>query len=454
MEIFGSNISLFGTRKREAPIGGVPATTDPNAKENQVSVKGGSFEENIAYVSDQERALRIATYYRCMELRANTMAQLTPQYQQLNREKGNYVEYDYGYWRTLNWLLQRQPNDMMSAFEFWRQVEVETVARGNAFILIQRDIFGNPESFWLATSGSYDKINNTYLLTYNGEGGEWSRDNVLAKDVIHIANTFRRRGSMVGMSTLDYASEMLTLSKTLDNSALETAAKGGRMKLFISENQNGTVSPIAAGRFDPKEAQKYADEINDRMYSRDVTALQNLDKIQNVSMSAADMQLFDQRQFGVAEICRVMAVPRTLAMDGSNSSYKTPEADRLDFLMNCIQPKRRLLEDELTRKLLTIKDFGKARIHLCELPLMMFDSKGRAEIAQKKIAAGISTVNEERKEWDMPAVENGDIVYISTNLMELGSEKGRAVGGGGRPSDGGEAAVTQQQTKQDGEDEE
>ena len=152
-------------------------------------------------------------------------------------------------------------------------------------------------------------------------------------------------------------------------------------------------------------------------------------------MSAADMQLFDQRQFGVAEICRVMATPRTLAMDGSNSSYKTPEADRLDFLMNCIQPKRRLIEDELNRKLLTEDDFDRARIHLCELPLMMFDSKGRAEIAKMRLESGTATVNELRKEWDMPAVPNGDISYISTNLAELGSEKLSGAVMAGRPQE-------------------
>ena len=148
------------------------------------------------------------------------------------------------------------------------------------------------------------------------------------------------------------------------------------------------------------------------------------------------MQLFDQRQFGVAEICRMMDTPRTLAMDGSNSSYKTPEADRLDFLMNCIQPKRRLNENELVRKLLLPEDFGKRRIHLCELPLMLFDKKGQATIDKMNLETGAMTVNEIRKYYDKPAVEGGDIVYVSTNLAELGSEKLRG-NGGGNPEPGG-----------------
>jgi hypothetical protein len=43
-------------------------------------------------------------------------------------------------------------------------------------------------------------------------------------------------------------------------------------------------------------------------------------------------------------------------------------------------------------------------------------------------------VNELRKQYDMPAVKDGDIVYVITNLAELGSAKLRDVAGGGRPT--------------------
>ena len=423
-------------RKREV-VPGVPPTTDPNSNWDKDDTSG-SYAENIAYVSDQERALRIATFYRCLELRANTMAQLTPMYQVLNQAGGNFVENNRRPWRHLNYIMQVQPNPIMSSFEMWRQVEIDTVGRGNAFILIERDIFGLVDKLWLASCASYDPLTDHYMLTWNGIAGKRSGW-FPASDVIHGANTCRREGGYLGMSTLEYARDMLTLSKTLDQNALETAAKGGRVKLVISEEKPSQgPGTLAFGMYGKKETDAYAREVQDKWRNNDVIALRGLEKMQSISMSAADMQLFDQRQFGVAEICRVMATPRTLAMDGSNSSYKTPEADRLDFLMNCIQPKRRLIEDELNRKLLTEEDFGKARIHLCELPLMMFDSKGRAEIAKMRLESGTATVNELRKEWDMPAVPNGDISYISTNLAELGSEKLSGAVAPGRPTEGNE----------------
>ena len=414
---------------------GIPITTDPNHPTNQ-GENSGTYAENIEYVTSQEKALRIATYYRCLSLRANTMAQLTCQYQRLDKIGGNYVENNFGMFGALNYLLQVEPNPLTTAFDFWRQMEIETVAHGNAFAWIERDGSGWPQAFWLATSGIYDMIDNTFTLTYNAPGGQ-KTVTAKARDVLHFPNVFKRQGSILGVSTLQYAREMLTLSSTLDKSAMETAAKGGRMKLLIGEEKPASAAgTLAFGMYDKKQMDKYAMEIQSKLYDNDVVAMRGLDKVQNISMSAADMQLFDQRQFGVAEICRMMDTPRTLAMDGSNSSYKTPEADRLDFLMNCIQPKRRLNENELVRKLLLPEDFGKRRIHLCELPLMLFDKKGQATIDKMNLETGAMTVNEIRKYYDKPAVEGGDIVYVSTNLAELGSEKLRG-NGGGNPEPGG-----------------
>ena len=414
---------------------------------------GGTYDENVETVSNQEKALRIATYYRCLNLRANTMAQLTVQYQRLNKEGGNFVQDNYGKAGELNYLLQREPNPLTTAFDMWRQVEIDVVRHGNAFIYIERDDDGWPVWFWLSWLNGYDPVNDIFTLTYRGRGG-LKTVTVGSRDVLHIPNTFRTSDGCLGVSTLYYARQMLTLSATLDKSALETAAKGGRMKLLIGEEKPASAAgTLAFGMFDKKQMEKYAQEIQSKLYGNDVVALRGLDKIQNISMSAQDMQLFDQRQFGVAEICRMMDVPRSLAMDGSNSSYKTPEADRLDFLMNCIQPKRRLIEDEINRKLLSRYDWQKRQIHLCELPLMMFDKKGQAEIDKMNLETGAMTVNEIRKQYDMPAVAEGDRVYISTNLAELGSDKLSGNGGGnpepnGLAGDDGAAPAATQPTAQ------
>lgn len=404
---------FFG-RKRET------ATTATDTVQDTAGTSA-SYQENVSRVTSQEAALRIASFYRCVSLRANTMAQLTCQYQRMDRKGGNFVQDNYGKGGDLNYLLQVSPNPMMTAFDLWRQAEIEVIMRGNAFILIERDEEGWPRAFWLASCGGYFPSVNKFNLTWNTPNGKMNRV-VDAADVIHIPNTFRSPDGLLGVPTLVYAADMLSLNKTLDNEALESAAKGGKVKLILQQEKT-PMRGLGGGLVKKAELNKYAQEVENAVYAHDVIGLHGITSVTPISMNANEMQLFEQRQFGVAEICRMLDVPRSLNMDGSNSSYKTPEADRLDFLMNGIQPGRRLREDELNRKLLTRYDYGKRRIHLCELPLMMFDKKGQATIDKMNLETGTMTVNELRKQYDMPAVDKGDIVYVSTNLAELGSKK-------------------------------
>lgn len=420
------NFFIHMFKKREA----VPTSTTPTD-----DTRSASYDENVVYAGNQSTALKIATFYRCLELRANTMAQLRCMYRRRDREGGNFVEDNWGDHGKLNYLLQVRPNPLMNSFEMWRQIEIEIVLRGNAFVYIERDsLNGWPRALWLAFNGGYDAINNVYTLVYNAVGGPRTIE-AESRDVLHFANTFRFQGGHLGISTLSFAKDTLSMAATLDKSSLETAAKGGRFKMLIGEEKASTVGGVlAGGLYNKNQMDKYAAELEKKVHNADVIAMRGIDKTQIMNMTAADMQLFEQRQFGVAEICRLMSVPRSLVMDGSNSSYKTPEADRLDFLMNCIQPKRRYMEDELNSKLLTPEDFDKREIHLCELPLMMFDKKGQAEIDKLNLETGAKSVNEIRRQYDMPAVPNGDKIYISTNLAELGSKK-LSDNGAGRPTE-------------------
>jgi hypothetical protein len=59
----------------------------------------------------------------------------------------------------------------------------------------------------------------------------------------------------------------------------------------------------------------------------------------------------------------------------------------------------------------------------------------QAKVDQLNLQTGVKTVNELRAEHDMPSVENGDIIYVSTNLAELGSEKLKSANAGGRPTE-------------------
>ena len=168
MELFGSN--FFGRNKRESltpqqqVAAGIPVTTDPNHPTNQDSGKvgGGSFEERIVTARSPRVALTVSAVYRAVELRAKTIGQMQMQYQVRDREGGNFVmdvmkprANNVSFGTRLNYLLQVEPNPMMSAQSMWEQVTINRLMLGNGFIYIERDELGDPKYLWLAECGGY-----------------------------------------------------------------------------------------------------------------------------------------------------------------------------------------------------------------------------------------------------------------------------------------------------------
>ena len=431
MELFGSNFNLF--RKREVDpsakgVPGVPVTTDPNHQSNQApKVQGGDYQERIAYVRGPEQALVVASVYRAVNLRADTMSVMPVQYRKKDFEGGNFVQDMRGLGKRINYLLQEEPNPIMTAADLWRLVEINRLFYGNSFVYVERDEFGFPLHLWLVKTGGYNIntgrfINLVYLTdegykTTNGDRGE----GVPREDVLHFANTFRYQNGIWGISTLQYAIETLSLNRTLRSQALETAAKGGRVKLIIGEQPPASgYSPISQGLFDPKQMNDYAQELQKKMYSgHDILAIRGLDKVQNISMTSAEMQMFEQVGATNDDVSRYFGVPRPLLMLDTNSHYNDYQNATMEFHTRTILPQKTGNEKEIARKLIGMKDYGTRDIHICEDPLMVMDPERRAKVAQLKMQAGLCTVNEARRDFDMPAVEDGDVPMASANLMTL-----------------------------------
>ena len=413
-----------------APIGG-DNSTPTQGKE----LSGGSFEERIVRASNPQTALTVSAVYRAVELRAKTIGQMAIQYQAKSVEGGNFIPSMWGPGKRLNYLLQVEPNPIMSAASLWEQVTIQRLMLGNGFVYIARDDMGEPARLWLATCGGYDMEHGTYNLTVQTEYGPKLFDKVPRHDVLHFPNTFREQNGFWGIPTLRYAFDTLSLIKTESRQALETAAKGGRMKLIIGEDTTKQVAPISGGLFDKKEMEKYADEINDRIYQKDVVALRALDKVQNISMTAQDMQMIEMIGMSQDDVARFYATPRPLLMMDSNSHYTTYTNATMEYLSRTIGPDSREMEDEMFRKFLSVDDYGKRRIHMCEQPLLRMDKETQSKVDKMRLESGTATINELRREWDMPTVENGDEPMASANLMTLKALMAKSQPAPGRPSD-------------------
>lgn len=421
MDNFFAN--MFRQRQREASV---PSSTAQSGQEAKAAT-GGSYQERVAYVHGPEQALVVGAVYRAVNLRADTMSVMPVQWQKRDFEGGNFVTDMRGVGKRMNYLLQEEANPLMSATDVWKLVEVNRLFFGNAFVYIERDEFDTPIHLWLVTSGGYNVRTGLYAsITYMSDRGYITLHNVPRADILHFPNTFRyQRNGLWGIPTLQYAVETLSLNRTLRQQSLETAAKGGRVKLIIGEEKPATgAGTLAYGLLNKGEMDNYAQELQKKMYSgQDILAIRGLDKIQNISMTANDMQMFEQLGATNDDVARFFGVPRPLLMLDTNSHYNDYQNATMEFHTRTILPQKTGNEKEIARKLIGFKDYGARRIHICEAPLLAMDPERQAKVDQMNIQTGAKTVNEIRRDHDMPSVEKGDIVYVSTNLAELGSEK-------------------------------
>jgi len=407
-------------RRREA----VPATTDPKAPSNQAVTTAASYEEKVVRVRNPQLALTVSAVYRAVELRAKTEAQFAIQYQKMNAQGGNFVPDMWGNGRNINYMLQVQPNPISSAASLIEQVVIRRLLMGNAFVYIERDVFGDPVALWLAECGGYNQATGTYALTYLKENGVRFKVDAPRSDVLHFPNTFRYYDGFWGISTIQYAADTLSLIKTESNQSLETAAKGGRVKLIIGEEKpTQGAGTLAFGMLNKSEIDKYAAELNEKVYQQDIIGIRGLDALHNISMTSQDMQLMEHMNMGLDDVARYFGTPRPLLMLDTNSHYTTYTNATLEYLQRTVQPDITEMEQEFNRKLLSRKDFGSRRIHMCEQPLLRLDKEAQAKVDQLQLQTGAATVNEIRAQYDRPSVEGGDTIYVSTNLAELGSPK-------------------------------
>ena len=415
--------NLFRFRQREATpsTSGVPASTMP-ADQAKSDVTGGNYAERIAYVRGPEQALVVGAVYRAVNLRADTMSVMPVQYRKKDFEKGNFVQDMRGLGKRINYLLQQEPNPIMSASDLWRLVEINRLFYGNSFVYVERDEFDLPLHLWLVKTGGYNINTGRYAsIVYLTDHGYMTLTDVPREDVLHFANTFRYQNGLWGIPTLQYAIETLSLNRTLRSQALETAAKGGRVKLIIGEEKPASgQGTLAFGLMNKGEMDSYAQELQKKMYSgHDILAIRGLDKVQNISMTSAEMQMFEQMGATNDDVARFFGVPRPLLMLDTNSHYNDYQNATMEFHTRTILPQKTGNEKEIARKLIGFKDYGTRDIHICEDPLMVMDPERRAKVAQLKMQAGLCTVNEARRDFDMPAVEDGDVPMASANLMTL-----------------------------------
>lgn len=353
--------------------------------------------------------MSVATVYRCVNLLADSVANLPIQYMRL---KDNVFTEDKS--SRLHYLLNVQPCAYMSAFDFWRQVIQYLLLNGNAYIVPIYD-FATMEIARLALVNPgcvmHDTFNDTYVINDLDASVSGTFDE---SEIIHIKN-YTKDGK-VGISTISFARLTLDIASTGDKETLNRFENGGNVRGVISND----TSVRGFGEYQDKQLQKTATNLDDRFRNGErIVSLPGQVQFNPLSLSSTDMQFLETRKFSVREICRFFGVHPSFVFDDTSNNYKSAEMANVAFLSNTLNPILRKIEVELHRKLVSPSLCCKRKFQFDRRGLYACDLDSRVKYQTATIAAGIYTVNEWRAEENKPAVEGGDTVLVSANLKGI-----------------------------------
>jgi len=414
MELFGMNI---GWQRREQ-VQGVPESTS-----DQMALSAGAqVPAEMVRVLGRQRALRIPAVMRAVNVIANGFASMPTHYQKIDDEHGgNFIDYMHGNGRKLNYILRKQPNPMMTAYDFKKQVAVNIICDGNAVVYIKRGYDMKIQHVYLCHEADIDPISLTYHVGYQSEFGYRNLYEVPREDVWHIKSDHLSDDGLMGIPVLDFVVDALSLAATNDLRAMKIAGNGGDMKYLVAEdNKNPQVGATRRLTKEQKDTQR--NSIQDQLDSgKNVILVSGLMDVKAITDPGSTQVLLDTRKYDTIRIAQIFGVPPIALMDYTNNTYKAPE-QALHELHRTILPYKYAFENEVEVKEIGEVGFDRLRIHMDDEVFMAIDPKTRAEMLKMYIEMGVYCPNEARHAMNLPALDEkkgGDQHLVSTNLQKL-----------------------------------
>lgn len=307
----------------------------------------------------------------------------------------------------------------MNSYDLICNAIIQMVNRGNSYIFIKR-MFGDTAELILCSNNSvtYDIYRDEYTIcdVINRIYGTYP-----AESIIHLKNK-SLDGGYTGVSTITYASTVLSVSASADNQSLRTFQNGSKIKGIISGVKGGGKGLSSVG---DKQTSDVADRVEkDFNNGRDITSVSEDMTFTQLSITPADAQLLETKKFSVFDICRFYGVHPDKVFAGQSTNYKASEMSQVAFLSDTLDPILCRIEAEFNAKLIPRTVSGIYKIEFDRKALYKTDIATQTACMEKEIQYGVSTVNEWRVcREDKAPINGGDIAFMSCNVAPIDSPK-------------------------------
>lgn len=311
-----------------------------------------------------DAAMRHSAVLGCVRVISQMIASLPVDIYSVKRQE-NVADH------PMKYLLDVEPNSLVSARDFWEQVVLDKLLRGNAYVVLERNGFGETTSMTRYAAHNVEVIYSKKRLIYKvtERGGATRVINQL--DMLHIR--YMGCSDFIGKTPIQVAGNSI-IAGNIENKHSELFYKnGGQMKHIIS--LAGTALPEAKTQFenDFKENNTGEQGVGSMMI------LENGTTLTTETLSAVDAQTLEARKWRVIDICRLFGVPPFLIEEiEKQTSFGKGVADQFTFFVRkTLRPMIEKIEAEVNRKLFGRDSEFRMRFNLDDL--LRGDLAARAE---------------------------------------------------------------------------
>lgn len=386
---------LFGRKEAE------PAKTQE--ERGFITDIGLGYNSNSSY--SNSLAMKLSTAYACTNLLSNSVALLPMKV--VSYEGGKKVEVDH----PLNKILNLTPNAKYNKFNFFKLLIESVILNGNGYAYINRDERLNVKSLELIDPAYVQPMpQEDGTVKYIVAGMESAVD---AMNMIHI---FQHCDEMFrGISVIKYADMALRGAYDKEKHS-DNFFKGGGGLL-------GVLKASAPLTNDQKEqiARSWEKSVAKTAGGGVAILPQGLD-FQSISVSPADSQLLESREYDVITLCRYFNVSPLKVYDYQHMSYNSLEQVSLSYLQDSVLPYTQLIEDELNKKVFKPSEVGKLYVAYDYSSMLRGDKKSEVEYYRALVTNGLASINEVREKLGYTPIDGPE--YNETYMqLSYGSVK-------------------------------
>jgi HK97 family phage portal protein len=307
-------------------------------------------------------------------------------------------------------LITDTPNGSISSFDFINQIETCRNEKGNAYVLIERDIYHQPNKLYLINPDVVEILieNTSKDIYYSIHAATDNKLIIHNTDMMHFKHIVG--SNMVqGISPVDVLKNTTDFDNAIRNFNLKEMEKPESFVLKYGTNVSDEKRKAVVQNFKEfyeenggvlfQEPGVEIDPLNKKYVSEDIVATENLTR---------------------ERIANVFQIPSVFLNANNAMTFKSNEELDRYYLQHTLLPIIKQYEEEFNRKLLT--KYRRTMGYYFKFNVKSFlraDSKTQAEVYFKAVRSGYYTVNDIRSWEDLPPVEGGDVPLISGDLYPI-----------------------------------